>query len=84
MRVSGSSREACLGSGIEVHPLEGIIAVVAGTVAWLIGSGRFPADSQKRKDLEVRLPWAGNQKLMYAMAVFLWAFGLAVLSGLVK
>jgi hypothetical protein len=67
-----------------VHPLEGVIIVVAGTMAWLIGSGRFPADPRRRQDLEVRVPWVRNRNLMYAMAVLLWAFGLLALLGLVK
>jgi hypothetical protein len=67
-----------------VHPLEGIIIIAAGTIGWLVGSGWFPADPHRRRDLEVRLPWVRNRKLMYASAILLWVFGLLVFLGVVK
>lgn len=66
-----------------MHPIEGTIMIVAGTFGWLIGSGRFPADAQKRHDLVVRVPWVQNKTLMYGIAALLWAFGLSVLFGFI-
>jgi hypothetical protein len=67
-----------------MHPLEGIIIIAAGTIAWLIGSGRFASDTRTRTQLEVRLPRVKNRNPMYGIAALLSAFGLLVLSGFVK
>lgn len=67
-----------------MHPIEGIIMIVAGTFGWLIGSGRFPADAKKRQELGVRLPWVQNKALMYGIAALLWAFGLSVMFGFIQ
>jgi len=68
----------------KMHWLEGVIIIGAGFIPFLIVTGRFPADPQKRQDLEVRLPWVKNRKLMYGMAGFLWVFGVAAVLGLMK
>ena len=67
-----------------MHPLEGIIIIAAGTFGRLVGSGRFPSDTRKRRELQVRLPWVKNRYRMYGIAALLWAFGLPVFSGFVK
>ena len=67
-----------------MHWLEGIIIIGAGFFAFCIGAGWFPSDPQKRQDFEARLPWVKNRILMYGMAAFLWAFGVAAALGLVK
>jgi len=67
-----------------MHWLEGVIIIGAGFIPFLIVTGRFPADSQKRQDLEVRLPWVKNRKLMYGMAGLLWVFGVAAVLSLMK
>ncbi len=58
--------------------------IAAGVGLYLMGSGRFPSDLQKRQELERRLPWVKNRILMYSGAGFLWAFGFVIVLGLVK
>jgi len=45
-----------------MHWLEGVIIIGAGFIPFLIVTGRFPADPQKRQDLEVRLPRGQESK----------------------
>ena len=67
-----------------MHPLEGVIILSAGVLGWLVATGRFPSDPEKRRELIRRAPWIQNQTLMYGMTALLWAFGLAVVFGLLR
>ncbi len=66
-----------------MHWVEGVIMFGAGIMAWLIGDGTFPADPRQRARLERAMPLVRNRRLMFALAIFLCAFGgLALANGL--
>ena len=47
----------------------------------VIGAGRFPGDSQKRRKLEMTMPWVKNRAVMYGGAVLLVALGALRFAG---
>ena len=59
------------------------ITAGAGFIPWLIATGRFPADQDRRRALESRLPLVRNTRLLKGIAVALWLVaGINLFAGL--
>jgi hypothetical protein len=64
-----------------INWVEALIAVGCGFMFYLIGAGRFPGDTQKRRKLEMTMPWVKNRAVMYGGAALLVALGALRFAG---
>lgn len=67
-----------------INWVEALIAIGCAVMFYMIGTGRFPGDPQKRRKLEMTMPWVKNRAIMYGGTIVLLALGGLRLLGYVR